>query len=116
MANWRENTNYIGCDASTPLVTWFWEIVGDMTTQDRVLLVQFVTGSSRVPSGGFANLMGSSGPTKFTLSKIAGSALRLPTASVCYNFLKLPEYTSKEQLAAALTMALRLGTVGFEFT
>ncbi len=35
---------------------WFWEVVDDMTDEDREKLLAFVTSSRRVPPGGFSAL------------------------------------------------------------
>lgn len=67
--DWRANTRYLGCfkakkdDDQT--VKWFWDIVCnsfDHTMKARLL--QFVTGTSGVPSRGFAALQGVDGSIK----------------------------------------------------
>ena len=47
--------------------------------EDRACLLQFVTGTSRVPMNGFAELYGSNGPQKFTIEPW-GKAHSLPRA------------------------------------
>lgn len=79
--DWRANTLYTEFAPEDSIMQWFWEILEGYTTQDRVLLLQFATGSSRVPMGGFAALEGAQGPTKFTVSKVNVPIDRLPTAS-----------------------------------
>ena len=39
-----------------------------MTQEQRALVLQFATGTSRVPIGGFAELQGYSGPQQFTIT------------------------------------------------
>ena len=51
---------------------WFWEAVGEMDKQERAQLVQFVTGTSKVPLEGFKALQGISGPQKFQIHKAYG--------------------------------------------
>jgi hypothetical protein len=118
VSDWKDNTEYSGgYDQETPVVQWFWEVVGLFDHKTRVQLLQFVTGSSRVPFGGFASLVGASGPQKFTISRSDSTASNhLPTASTCFNLLKLPEYNSKEKLRDCLLIALNCGGLGFEFT
>lgn len=42
-----------------PVVKWFWEIIEQHYSQEmRLRLLQFVTGSSRVPLQGFKALQG----------------------------------------------------------
>ena len=51
--------------------------------------------------------MGYSGQQqRFTLALLEGSDARLPTASTCFNTLKMPAYTSEEQLKDKLLMAI----------
>uniref|UniRef100_A0A3Q3VY90 E3 ubiquitin-protein ligase HACE1 n=1 Tax=Mola mola TaxID=94237 RepID=A0A3Q3VY90_MOLML len=87
-------------------LTWFWEIVMSLTQKERVLLLQFVTGSSRVPHGGFAYLMGGSGLQKFTIAACV---------QICniINMLKLPEYPNQELLRDRLLVALHCGSYGY---
>ena len=47
--------------------------------ETRACLLQFVTGTSRVPMNGFAELYGSNGPQKFTIEPW-GTAHSLPRA------------------------------------
>lgn len=46
------------CTADTPIVLWFWQIVESYSEELRARLLQFVTGSSRVPLQGFKALQG----------------------------------------------------------
>ena len=41
---------------------------------------------------------------------------RLPTASTCFNLLKVPEYSSKATLEERLHIALHYGSEGFTFS
>uniref|UniRef100_A0A8C8MF37 E3 ubiquitin-protein ligase HACE1 n=1 Tax=Oncorhynchus tshawytscha TaxID=74940 RepID=A0A8C8MF37_ONCTS len=78
-----------------------------------VLLLQFVTGSSRVPHGGFAFLMVGSGLQKFTIASVTYTSNLLPTSSTCINMMKLPEYPSQEVLRDRLLVALHCGSYGY---
>lgn len=111
--DWRRYTEYSGYDDACPQIQWFWEVVEELSQQDRVLLLQFCTGSSRVPFGGFSNLGGGGGPQKFTISQVTYQPQLLPTASTCINLLKLPEYSSKSELKERLMVALQCGSQGY---
>ncbi|XP_071113082.1 E3 ubiquitin-protein ligase HACE1-like isoform X2 [Haliotis cracherodii] len=113
LADWEANTGYTGYTVDTPVIQWFWEVVGDFTQQERVLMLQFVTGSSRVPYGGFANLSSSGSHQQFTISHVPYTAGKLPTASTCINLLKLAEYPTKEELKHCLMIALQCGSQGY---
>ncbi|XP_034384422.1 E3 ubiquitin-protein ligase HACE1 isoform X7 [Cyclopterus lumpus] len=112
--DWCRNTEYTsGYDPREPVIQWFWKVVNSLSQEERVLLLQFVTGSSRVPHGGFAFLMGGSGLQKFTVSAVPFSSNLLPTSSTCINMLKLPEYPSQEVLRDRLLVALHCGSYGY---
>ncbi|KAM5326425.1 E3 ubiquitin-protein ligase HACE1 isoform 6-T6 [Glossophaga mutica] len=114
VSDWIKNTEYTsGYEREDPVIQWFWEVVDDITPEERVLLLQFVTGSSRVPHGGFANIMGGSGLQNFTIAAVPYTPNLLPTSSTCINMLKLPEYPSKEILKDRLLVALHCGSYGY---
>lgn len=53
------NIFYQHCSQDSPVVKWFWEIIEEQYSQEmRLRLLQFVTGSSRVPLQGFKALQG----------------------------------------------------------
>uniref|UniRef100_A0A6I8RR36 E3 ubiquitin-protein ligase HACE1 n=1 Tax=Xenopus tropicalis TaxID=8364 RepID=A0A6I8RR36_XENTR len=112
--DWMKNTEYTsGYERDDQVIQWFWEVVQELTQEERVLLLQFVTGSSRVPHGGFAYIMGGSGLQNFTIAAVAYTPNLLPTSSTCINMLKLPEYPSKEILKDRLLVALHCGSYGY---
>ncbi|XP_053736703.1 E3 ubiquitin-protein ligase HACE1 isoform X2 [Synchiropus splendidus] len=112
--DWWKNTEYTsGYDSQEQVVQWFWEVVRSLTQEERILMLQFVTGSSRVPHGGFAYLMGGSGLQKFTIAAVPYTSNMLPTSSTCINMLKLPEYPSQEVLKDRLLVALHCGSYGY---
>ena len=112
--DWESNTVYNNYQPEDSVIKWFWEVVRDFTPEERALLLQFSTGSSKVPLGGFAGLQGSGEVMPFTISR-AHDNLKLPTASTCFNLLKLPNYVSLEACRAKLKVALKYGAEGFEF-
>lgn len=56
--DWRRNTRLKNCSESSDLVQWFWQAVVSYDDECRARLLQFVTGSSRVPINGFKALQG----------------------------------------------------------
>lgn len=110
----KRNTEYTGYRVDSPAINYFWNIVKRYSQEERALLLQFVTGSSKVPLGGFSALQGMSGPQKFHIVRIAGEVDRLPTAHTCFNQLDLPEYCSEEELELKLGLAIK-ETAGFGF-
>jgi hypothetical protein len=84
MKDWRVNTIYRNgyCDQH-PIIIWFWKAVDSFDTELQHRLLQFVTGTSRVPMNGFRELYGSNGPQKFCIEK-TGSPNSLPRAHTWY--------------------------------
>ena len=102
----RHFTECRGFTTTDRVVTWFWELVGDMKQEDLKLLLRFVTGTDKVPVGGFEFLYGSNGPQRLTLNKTS-KRTGLPAAHSCFNRLDLPEYANKSQLSDAILYAIR---------
>ncbi|XP_044474315.1 E3 ubiquitin-protein ligase UPL1-like isoform X2 [Mangifera indica] len=111
----RANTEYTGYTAASNVVQWFWEVVKAFNKEDMARLLQFVTGTSKVPLEGFKALQGISGPQKFQIHKAYGAPKRLPSAHTCFNQLDLPEYSSKDQLKERLLLAIHEASEGFGF-
>lgn len=96
------------------IIVWLFEVLESFDNNLRASFLQFVTGTSRVPSEGFKALRGMSGPQKFTIQKDFGVD-KLPRAHTCFNQLDLPTYPTKEILIEKLTLAITEGREGFGF-
>uniref|UniRef100_A0A4W5PWS7 E3 ubiquitin-protein ligase NEDD4-like n=1 Tax=Hucho hucho TaxID=62062 RepID=A0A4W5PWS7_9TELE len=82
--DWRQHTVYKnGYCPNHPVIQWFWKAVLLMDAEKRIRLLQFVTGTSRVPMNGFAELYGSNGPQLFTIEQW-GTPDKLPRAHTWY--------------------------------
>ena len=98
MADWKENTTYEnGYTTDSVQVQWFWAIVEEFTEDKRAKLLQFTTGTSRVPAAGFSALEGAAGPCRFSLFRY-DHLPALPRGHACFNRLDLPTYKSKDQV------------------
>jgi E3 ubiquitin-protein ligase NEDD4 len=86
MDDWKKNTDYRGYKSSDDTVQYFWKFVNEMDSEKKSRLIQFVTGTSRIPVNGFKDLQGSDGPRKFTIEK-TGETTALPKAHTWYWFL-----------------------------
>lgn len=103
--DWQRNTTYRHYNKNSKQILWFWQFVREgLDNEKRARLLQFVTGTCRVPVGGFAELMGSNGPQKFCIEKV-GKHNWLPRSHTCFNRLDLPPYKSYKQLADKLSFA-----------
>ncbi|XP_058170739.1 ubiquitin-protein ligase E3A [Anopheles ziemanni] len=77
----------------------FWTIVHGLSMETKRKLLQFTTGSDRVPVGGLSRL-------KLVIARNGPDCDRLPTSHTCFNVLLLPEYDSKEKLEERLLKAI----------
>ncbi|XP_029139069.1 NEDD4-like E3 ubiquitin-protein ligase WWP2 [Protobothrops mucrosquamatus] len=111
MSDWQKNTIYRHYTKSSKQIQWFWQVVKEMDNEKRIRLLQFVTGTCRLPVGGFTELIGSNGPQKFCIDKV-GKETWLPRSHTCFNRLDLPPYKSYEQLKEKLLYAIE-ETEGF---
>ncbi|XP_071424326.1 E3 ubiquitin-protein ligase NEDD4 isoform X2 [Pithys albifrons albifrons] len=113
VADWKLHTKYKnGYNINHQVIQWFWKAVLMMDSEKRIRLLQFVTGTSRVPMNGFAELYGSNGPQLFTVEQW-GTPEKLPRAHTCFNRLDLPPYDSFEDLWDKLLLAIE-NTQGFD--
>ncbi|RMY86119.1 hypothetical protein D0861_06102 [Hortaea werneckii] len=83
----------------------------DWDAEQKSRLLQFATGTSRIPVNGFKDLQGSDGPRRFTIEK-SGEEGQLPKAHTCFNRLDMPPYKSFDALQQKLLWAVE-ETVGF---
>lgn len=109
--DWKKYTTYRGYEVTDQPVQLFWTAVQGWDNEKRNRLLQFVTGTSRIPINGFKGLMGSDGPRQFTIERL-GKPEDLPKAHTCFNRLDLPPYGSLEKLEKKLTLAIE-ETFGF---
>lgn len=85
--DWKNNTEYQNYTSSSPQIQWFWRAVRSFSQEERAKLIQFATGTSKVPLEGFQQLQGSSGVQKFQIHKEFSSTTRLPSAHTWYMIL-----------------------------
>nr|XP_033494735.1 E3 ubiquitin-protein ligase HECW1 isoform X2 [Epinephelus lanceolatus] len=115
LSDWRTNTEYRGGYHDGHIVMrWFWAAVERFNNEQRLRLLQFVTGTSSVPYEGFAALRGSNGLRRFCIEKW-GKVTSLPRAHTCFNRLDLPPYPSYTMLYEKLLIAVEeTSTFGLE--
>jgi len=113
--DWKNNTEYHNYTAASPQIQWFWRAVRTFEKEEQAKLLQFVTGTSKVPLNGFKELEGMNGFSKFNIHRDYGSKDRLPSSHTCFNQLDLPEYETYEDLRKALYTAMTAGGEYFGF-
>jgi hypothetical protein len=102
-----------GYDAASNQVHFLVDIICELTPDLQRLFLEFVTGSTQLPVGGFPALS-----PKLTIAKREGTSpnTMLPTCNTCFHYLKLPEYSSKDIMKEKLLIAITMGRGSFELT
>ncbi|CAO0794161.1 unnamed protein product [Mucor circinelloides] len=77
--DWKKHTDYRGYTEQDDVIQWFWQCIRTWDSEKKSRLLQFTTGTSRIPVNGFKDLQGSDGPRRFTIEK-AGEVTQLPKA------------------------------------
>ncbi|GAB1518382.1 Ubiquitin fusion degradation protein 4 [Rhizoctonia solani] len=95
------------------------DLIGIMTSYDeptRRAFLQFITGSPKLPIGGFRGLS----PQLTVVRKPHEAPLKaddyLPSVMTCVNYLKLPEYSAKSVMEARLKTAMMEGGGSFHLS
>lgn len=93
-------------------VNRFWKVVASLDHKQQGALLRFVTSCERPPPLGFKSLN-----PPFTIRRVGifRDGHKLPTASTCFNVLKLPTYSSEKVMRQRLVYAIESGA-GFELT
>ncbi|KAH6566380.1 hypothetical protein BASA60_009515 [Batrachochytrium salamandrivorans] len=109
--DWKKHTDYRGYTEDDQVIQWFWKSVRSWDSEKKARLLQFVTGTSRIPVNGFKDLQGSDGPRRFTIEK-TGEIESLPKSHTCFNRLDLPPYRNEGLYLQKITLAIE-ETIGF---
>lgn len=88
-------------------------VMSELSPADKRRFLQFITGSPRLPIGGFAALSPRLTIVKATTAAGSHQDDKLPTCSTCQVYLKLPPYTSIDVLRDKLLLAIREGQEHF---
>ncbi|KAL4810797.1 hypothetical protein BDV18DRAFT_2432 [Aspergillus unguis] len=112
----RRNTLYggvytIGDDREEhPTIKLFWKVMEEMSSEERGMVIRFVTSTPRAPLLGFSHLN-----PRFSIRDSSEDQQRLPSTSTCVNLLKLPRYQTASALREKLLYAVSSGA-GFDLS
>jgi len=110
VGSWQKVTQFQGYSAHSMPVQWFWNLVKELNTEDLKLLLLFWSGSSQPPLFGFDRP--ESEP--WTIERLNyNEEQSLPQSSTCSFHLRLPAYSTEEELRKKVLMAIRMGAVGY---
>ena len=116
VTDWEANTEYRGdYHARHKVILWFWQILQDLPQPQLVKLLQFVTGTTRLPVEGFRMLKTLRGdPAKFTIEAVPYTLQSVyPRAHTCFNRLDLPQFPSPSELQSRLLYVILNHSEGF---
>jgi len=102
----RRCAEYEDLDPNSTLVQQFWEVLHEMTDEDKTSFLRFVWARSRMPSST------KDFPMNFKLQRLQGLSAHqtdtyLPHAQTCFFSLALPTYSSKEIMREKLLYAIK---------
>ena len=116
--DWIRNTEYLGeykrLGVKHKCIRWFWDAVHKFSHEERVRLLQFATGSSRLPVQGFKALQSNDGNyRRFNIQSVSRVVSCYPRAHTCFNKIDLPMYQSRTELEAYLSVVVNMEVTGF---
>ncbi|XP_075426312.1 E3 ubiquitin-protein ligase TRIP12 isoform X2 [Ascaphus truei] len=97
-------------------VKYLFEILSSFDSEQQRLFLQFVTGSPRLPVGGFRSLNPPLTIVRKTFESTENQDDFLPSVMTCVNYLKLPDYSSLEIMREKLLIAAREGQQSFHLS
>ncbi|KAE9134708.1 hypothetical protein PF007_g2820 [Phytophthora fragariae] len=104
----RQCTEYSeGADEAMPHVQHFWEVLREMTSEERTSFLRFVWARSRMPNSAKDFPMNFKLQAAHDPGAMGQPDLYLPHAQTCFFALRLPAYTSKEVLRTKLLYAIQ---------
>ncbi|XP_018423865.1 PREDICTED: E3 ubiquitin-protein ligase TRIP12 isoform X5 [Nanorana parkeri] len=97
-------------------VKFLFEILSSFDKEQQRLFLQFVTGSPRLPVGGFRALNPPLTIVRKTFESTENPDDFLPSVMTCVNYLKLPDYSSIDIMREKLLIAAREGQQSFHLS
>ncbi|XP_015228228.1 PREDICTED: E3 ubiquitin-protein ligase TRIP12 isoform X6 [Cyprinodon variegatus] len=97
-------------------IRFLFEVLSSFDAEQQRLFLQFVTGSPRLPVGGFRSLNPPLTIVRKTFESTENPDDFLPSVMTCVNYLKLPDYSSIEIMREKLLIAAREGQQSFHLS
>ncbi|XP_017486636.1 PREDICTED: E3 ubiquitin-protein ligase TRIP12 isoform X8 [Rhagoletis zephyria] len=105
-----------GFTQDSQAIQHLYDILSSYTRDEQRLFLQFVTGSPRLPTGGFKSLTPQLTIVRKTLDGNQNPNDYLPSVMTCVNYLKLPDYSSREVMRQKLKVAANEGSMSFHLS
>lgn len=105
-----------GYTMDSPTIRDLISIISTFDNQEKRMFLKFLTGSPKLPLGGFKSLK----PKLTVVLKHAEDGLQpddyLPSVMTCANYLKLPKYSSREVMRQQILTAMTEGADSFQLS
>jgi len=105
-----------GFHQESQAIQYLYEILASYNRDEQRAFLQFVTGSPRLPTGGFKALTPPLTIVRKTLDGNQNPNDYLPSVMTCVNYLKLPDYSSREVMRQKLKVAANEGSMSFHLS
>ncbi|KAK9935900.1 hypothetical protein M0R45_012773 [Rubus argutus] len=97
--DWKAHTEYNGYKETDHQIIWFWKIVGEMSAEQRKVLLFFWTSVKYLPVEGFRGLA-----SRLYIYKSSEPPSRLPSSHTCFYRLCFPPYPSMAVMKCRLNI------------
>lgn len=105
-----------GFTQDSQAIQYLYDILSSYSRDEQRLFLQFVTGSPRLPTGGFKSLTPQLTIVRKTFDGNQNPNDYLPSVMTCVNYLKLPDYSSREVMRQKLKVAANEGSMSFHLS
>ncbi|XP_051863876.1 E3 ubiquitin-protein ligase TRIP12 isoform X5 [Drosophila albomicans] len=105
-----------GFHQESQAIQYLYEILASYNRDEQRAFLQFVTGSPRLPTGGFKALTPPLTIVRKTLDGNQNPNDYLPSVMTCVNYLKLPDYSNRDVMRQKLKVAANEGSMSFHLS
>jgi len=105
-----------GFTAESRAIGFLIEILSELSADEQRLFLRFVTGSPALAVGGLMGLNPRLTVVRKNPENNCSAGDSLPSVMTCANYLKLPDYPTKEMMRAKLLVAIHEGQLSFHLS
>ncbi|PIK34903.1 putative E3 ubiquitin-protein ligase TRIP12 isoform X1 [Apostichopus japonicus] len=105
-----------GYTHDSPAVKFLYDVLSSYKADEQRMFLQFVTGSPKLPVGGFRSLSPPLTIVRKSCEANESPDNFLPSVMTCVNYLKLPDYSTREIMETKLRLAAMEGQQSFHLS
>lgn len=105
-----------GYNHESRAIKYLFEVLSSYNVEEQRKFLQFVTGSPRLPVGGFKSLSPPLTIVRKSFEPDDSPDNYLPSVMTCVNYLKLPDYSSVDAMREKLRVAVNEGQLSFHLS